>query len=186
MQAPRLAEGRDEEVPTLLGAIDLHRALPEVDLERLARPRLEAHRGARGGLQRRPQGRDRALDGPERHGDLGLTLERLPHHIGIPVVLMKAGGQPGLEGVQHPDPCRRHGRALRALRDVLHYVPGDAPTLVERFAGVRPLLYSADDPGRPTREYVLHRDGQLVTVLGGKWTTALALAGKVAEALGSR
>jgi glycerol-3-phosphate dehydrogenase len=72
---------------------------------------------------------------------------------------------------------------LRAYR---HYFPGDAPPVVERFAGVRPLLYSAANPTRATREYAIERHGQLVTVLGGKWTTALALAGKVAEALGSR
>jgi glycerol-3-phosphate dehydrogenase len=51
---------------------------------------------------------------------------------------------------------------------------------------VRPLLYSAANPTRATREYAIERHGQLVTVLGGKWTTALALAGKVAEALDGR
>jgi len=65
------------------------------------------------------------------------------------------------------------------LRAYAHYFPGATPPVVERFAGVRPLLQSAADPGRATREYVVLREGRLVTVLGGKWTTALALGRKV-------
>lgn len=61
------------------------------------------------------------------------------------------------------------------------YRPGAAPVVTGRFAGLRPLLRSADDPSRATREYALHRSGRLVTVFGGKWTTATALAAKVEE-----
>ncbi len=42
---------------------------------------------------------------------------------------------------------------------------------------------SAQDPSKATREYAIHRTGKLVTVLGGKWTTALALADKVSLAI---
>jgi glycerol-3-phosphate dehydrogenase len=83
------------------------------------------------------------------------------------------------QALDEPIVCSAHEEAY-LLRAYGHYFPGRAPAVVERFAGVRPLLYSAADPGRATREYVLHRDGQLVTVLGGKWTTALALARTVA------
>ena len=59
--------------------------------------------------------------------------------------------------------------------------------IVECFAGVRPLIQSIDrvagPPSKTTREYVIHRDHQLITVLGGKWTTALALSRQVAKSI---
>jgi glycerol-3-phosphate dehydrogenase len=57
----------------------------------------------------------------------------------------------------------------------------EVESLVSSFAGVRPLLYSASDPNRATREYAIERTGKLVTVFGGKWTTALALARNVSQ-----
>ncbi len=60
-----------------------------------------------------------------------------------------------------------------------HYFPDIKPNVIGSFAGLRPLLRSAQDPSKATREYAIHRTGKLVTVLGGKWTTALALADKV-------
>jgi glycerol-3-phosphate dehydrogenase len=51
------------------------------------------------------------------------------------------------------------------------------------FAGIRPLLYSSADPRKATREYALDRQGQLINVFGGKWTTSLALAHKVQQRL---
>ncbi|MBF0421582.1 MAG: FAD-dependent oxidoreductase [Magnetococcales bacterium] len=57
-----------------------------------------------------------------------------------------------------------------------YYFPNRQITVVETFAGLRPLLYTAKDPNKATREFAIHRTGQLTTVLGGKWTTALALA----------
>lgn len=53
--------------------------------------------------------------------------------------------------------------------------------VVESFAGVRPLIRSGDDPTRVSREYKFERRGALVTVYGGKWTTARRLGQKVAE-----
>ena len=55
--------------------------------------------------------------------------------------------------------------------------------MVSSFAGLRPLLYSAEDPNKTTREYAIHRTERLISVFGGKWTTALALADKVAQIL---
>ena len=53
--------------------------------------------------------------------------------------------------------------------------------IVQTFSGVRPLLRFAGDPGRATREYVVHRQQRLLTVYGGKWTTARALGRRVAK-----
>lgn len=50
--------------------------------------------------------------------------------------------------------------------------------ICETFAGIRPLLYSAKRPTCASRDYALQRDHKLVSVFGGKWTTALALAEK--------
>jgi len=49
----------------------------------------------------------------------------------------------------------------------------------ETFSGLRPLVKSAADPTRASREYVLEPNDRLITVFGGKWTTACALARKV-------
>lgn len=53
--------------------------------------------------------------------------------------------------------------------------------VLQTFAGVRPLIHSAADPSRATREYAIEREGRLLTVFGGKWTTARALGRQVAE-----
>ena len=51
------------------------------------------------------------------------------------------------------------------------------------FAGVRPLIAgSAHDTSAVSRESVLERNGRVLTVFGGKWTTARALGMKVARA----
>jgi glycerol-3-phosphate dehydrogenase len=64
-----------------------------------------------------------------------------------------------------------------------HYFPQVTAHVTHAFSGLRPLLYSAKDPSKATREYAIHHDGQLISVLGGKWTTALALAQKVTQAI---
>jgi len=64
-----------------------------------------------------------------------------------------------------------------------HYFPDLQPNVIGTFAGLRPLLRSAQDPSKATREYAIHRTDKLVTVLGGKWTTAMALADKVSHAI---
>lgn len=63
-----------------------------------------------------------------------------------------------------------------------YYFSGQANVmLASSFAGVRPLIKSAKDPSKVTREYAVQRQDKLITVLGGKWTTSMALARKVAE-----
>jgi len=44
------------------------------------------------------------------------------------------------------------------------------------FAGLRPLIKTAKAPDRATREYAIDEIEKVITVFGGKWTTARALA----------
>lgn len=62
-----------------------------------------------------------------------------------------------------------------------HYFPSQTCQVVNSFAGLRPLLKSADNPTLATREYVIVQHQSITTVLGGKWTTAMALASKVCK-----
>lgn len=64
-----------------------------------------------------------------------------------------------------------------------HYWPEAKPVVTQSFSGLRPLLYSAEDPTKATREYAIHRTGNLITVFGGKWTTAMVLAAKISSIL---
>jgi len=84
------------------------------------------------------------------------------------------------QGLQDPITCSKseHEYLLNAY---LHYFPGSYPVVSGSFAGLRPLLYSAKDPNKATREYAIHRSGKVISVFGGKWTTAMALAEKVTQ-----
>jgi glycerol-3-phosphate dehydrogenase len=53
--------------------------------------------------------------------------------------------------------------------------------IIGSFAGVRPLIRSSRDPSKASREYAIERSGRLINVFGGKWTTARALADRIAE-----
>ncbi|MDA3821219.1 MAG: glycerol-3-phosphate dehydrogenase/oxidase [Bacteroidales bacterium] len=52
--------------------------------------------------------------------------------------------------------------------------------ITQSFAGLRPLVKSALDPSKATREYAIQSNQNLITVFGGKWTTARQLAIKIA------
>ncbi len=54
--------------------------------------------------------------------------------------------------------------------------PATVSDISETFSGLRPLVKSATNPNQATREYAFERQGRLLTVFGGKWTTARALA----------
>lgn len=53
--------------------------------------------------------------------------------------------------------------------------------VVGKFAGLRPLIKSSDNPRQATREYLVQKTGAIVNVYGGKWTTARALSKAVAK-----
>ena len=48
--------------------------------------------------------------------------------------------------------------------------------IADSFAGLRPLLRSRARPSALSRDYAIEQTGKLITVFGGKWTTARALA----------
>jgi glycerol-3-phosphate dehydrogenase len=62
-----------------------------------------------------------------------------------------------------------------------HYfqVPRSNSDILREFAGVRPLLGGSKQASTASREYSMHWQQQLLTVTGGKWTTARALAKQV-------
>ena len=56
--------------------------------------------------------------------------------------------------------------------------------LLGTFAGVRPVVFSGrDKPSQEPRELAIHRDGNLVTVVGGKLTTFHSIAQKALQTL---
>ena len=71
------------------------------------------------------------------------------------------------------------------IRAYNHYFETQIATtdIVEKFAGVRPLIKSSIDPTNATREYEIESHGKLTTVFGGKWTTTRQLGKKVCKAI---
>jgi glycerol-3-phosphate dehydrogenase len=59
--------------------------------------------------------------------------------------------------------------------------PKTVSDIAASFAGVRPLIRSAANPSKLSREYAIDRRDKLITVFGGKWTTARALAHRVSR-----
>jgi glycerol-3-phosphate dehydrogenase len=85
------------------------------------------------------------------------------------------------QGLDEPIACSSGEREyLVRFHDSVMNTPLAPGEISSTFAGVRPLLRSADDPGKASREYAIERQGRVVTVFGGKWTTARSLGQKVA------
>jgi glycerol-3-phosphate dehydrogenase len=61
----------------------------------------------------------------------------------------------------------------------------DRRDVAATFAGVRPLLRTDSNPTMASREYAIETKGRLTSVFGGKWTTARALARRVAHSIES-
>jgi len=55
--------------------------------------------------------------------------------------------------------------------------------VIETFAGLRPLLRTNPDPGKASREFAIQINNKLITIFGGKWTTARDLAQTVKNKL---
>ncbi|MBT5224562.1 MAG: glycerol-3-phosphate dehydrogenase/oxidase [Candidatus Marinimicrobia bacterium] len=53
--------------------------------------------------------------------------------------------------------------------------------IIEKFAGVRPLISSSSNPKNIKREYKIETMGKIVNIYGGKWTTAMSLGRKVVK-----
>lgn len=81
------------------------------------------------------------------------------------------------------DPVACSESELAYLLDVYNYWFTDhrsRSSVIGWFAGLRPLVRSATDPSRASREEVIERHGAVVSLFGGKWTTARAVASRVA------
>jgi glycerol-3-phosphate dehydrogenase len=85
------------------------------------------------------------------------------------------------QGLDEPVECSDdEADYLVRFHDLVMARPLERREILERFAGIRPLIRSASDPSRASREYAIERHGRLLTVFGGKWTTARALGERVA------
>jgi len=75
-------------------------------------------------------------------------------------------------GPNNPGPSEDEIRYLLDAHN--HYLAPAAMRcdVVEAFSGVRPLLRSADNPSKATREWAFERTGNVLHIYGGKWTTA--------------
>lgn len=86
------------------------------------------------------------------------------------------------QGLDEPIACSAAEQAyLLGVYNTYFTDPRSDTDVLRTFAGVRPLIHSSDDPSRATREYAIERHGRVVTVFGGKWTTARALGRQVAD-----
>ena len=63
-----------------------------------------------------------------------------------------------------------------------YFAPACGPEdITGRFAGLRPLIRDRDNPTATSREYRVIRQDRLISVFGGKWTTARALGREVVQ-----
>jgi len=68
------------------------------------------------------------------------------------------------------------------LLDLYHYYfPSHDAKICGTFSGIRPLIRSHTNPNKATRDYAIETTAKVVTVYGGKWTTARAVGLRVAE-----
>ena len=136
--APRVAQGRHEQVHPHHLAADHDPLLAEVDLQLLTRRGLKTHRRPRLGGQLTTPWRHRALDRAQRDLDLLLGQQLLTKHLGVAAVTPKALPQPLLQARQPRAPL---GTAVR------HPAPSGQVTL-NRVATHTEL--AGDPPRSPT------------------------------------
>ena len=85
------------------------------------------------------------------------------------------------QGLDEPIECSEAERDYLLTAYNHYFTDEKAPAdVAETFAGVRPLVRSSEDPTAASREFRIERRGSLVTVYGGKWTTARRLGQEVA------
>lgn len=87
--------------------------------------------------------------------------------------------------LQDPVQCSAQEQAY-LIAAYKQYFPNKACQVVGSFAGLRPLIKSAANPTQATREYAIEQHQNITTILGGKWTTAMALANKVCQHINSQ
>ena len=98
----------------------------------------------------------------------------------------------GTTDLDHSSPLDREPaitpKETEYLLDALHARFADhslsTHDLLGTFAGVRPVVFGGHDkPSQEPRELVIHKDGNLVTVAGGKLTTFHSISRKVVQTL---
>lgn len=85
------------------------------------------------------------------------------------------------QSLDEPTACSEKEQAYLLNNYAAYFA--NTPEVVSKFAGVRPLIRSAADPTKATREYAIETQGQIITVFGGKWTTSRQLGERVVEAV---
>jgi len=89
-----------------------------------------------------------------------------------------------LQSIEQPVQCSDEERRYLLAVYNHHFLKGvSEKDIVGEFSGVRPLLAAAQSTSRLSREFALDWQGRVLTVSGGKWTTARALARTVADAV---
>jgi glycerol-3-phosphate dehydrogenase len=69
------------------------------------------------------------------------------------------------------------------LTAYFEHFPNETPKISGRFSGLRPLIKSSNHPSNLSRESIINRNGKILTILGGKWTTAIVLAKSISKKL---
>ncbi len=68
------------------------------------------------------------------------------------------------------------------IRSAKQVIPDlDQKDILTSYAGIRPLIGDADDPGKIPRDFVIKTDGYVINVFGGKLTNYRAASRKVAK-----
>lgn len=67
---------------------------------------------------------------------------------------------------------------IKAYNDYFKYAI-NKQDITRMFSGVCPLIKSAENPNKMTREYALQVNEKVISVFGGKWITSKKLVKKV-------
>ncbi|WP_196140694.1 glycerol-3-phosphate dehydrogenase/oxidase [Aliikangiella sp. G2MR2-5] len=79
--------------------------------------------------------------------------------------------------ISDPIKCSREEQNYLLSLYNYYFEPNIQPDDIEAsFSGLRPLLGGSEDAGKASREYRIVRQNRLISIFGGKWTTARALA----------
>ena len=123
----------------------------------------------------------------ERVADVGLLLQSLTDRRVFFVLPWKGTTLVGTTEVLHARPMNGSVTASDVEIDYLiarfnryFRAPISRDDVASTFAGVRPLVGRAANPSAIGREYRIERRGNLINIFGGKMTTFLSLARKVA------
>lgn len=88
------------------------------------------------------------------------------------------------QSLEQPITCSDEEKAyLLRIYNQYFTKPVATEQIIGTFSGVRPLLAGSESASKASREYRIIKQGHLINVFGGKWTTARALARAVVDRL---